>query len=110
MSGSPKPKTPKSPVSINSSVNSITKCDFYGCSSFKEILIPPTVTHILNWSFYTCSSLTHISIPPSVSSIGSYAFYNSKSQNNKSTVFGVEFILSHKISNFNQYKLFQGIK
>ncbi|MBQ8319631.1 MAG: leucine-rich repeat domain-containing protein [Clostridia bacterium] len=61
------------------SVTSISKYAFYGCSSLTAIVIPAGVTTIGNYAFYTCSGLTKIVIPDSVTSIGFMAFDNCSS-------------------------------
>ena len=59
---------------LPSSVTSIGDYAFRGCSSLTQISIPSSVTSIRDSAFYGCSSLTQISIPFSVTSIGWNAF------------------------------------
>ena len=61
---------------IPSSVTSIGKSAFYGCSGLTTITIPNSVTSIGDEAFSWCSGLTTITIPNSVTSIGNEAFYN----------------------------------
>ena len=59
---------------IPSSVTSIGRFAFSGCSSLTSINIPSSVTSIESTAFQNCSSLTSINIPSSVNSIGWFAF------------------------------------
>ncbi|WP_155993248.1 leucine-rich repeat domain-containing protein [Bacteroides sp. Ga6A2] len=64
----------KSHATIPSSVTSIGKSAFSGCSSLESIIIPSSVTSIGDCAFWGCSSLESITIPSSVTSIGKSAF------------------------------------
>ncbi len=60
---------------IPSSVTSIGKYAFGGCSGLTSVTIPNSVTSIGDWAFYECSSLASVTIPNSVTNIGENAFY-----------------------------------
>ena len=62
-------------VAIPSSVTSIGDHAFWGCSSLVSIVIPNSVTNIERNSFDGCTSLTSLVIPSSVTSIDKLAFY-----------------------------------
>ena len=62
---------------IPTSVTSIGKWAFRGCSGLKHLLIPTSVTSIGNWAFADCSGLIDCTIPSSVTSIGKDAFSSS---------------------------------
>ena len=57
-----------------SSVTSIGRYAFSGCSGLTSLTIPSSVTLIGDWAFAGCSGLTSLTIPSSVTSIGNYAF------------------------------------
>ena len=59
---------------IPSSVTSIERTAFWGCSALTSINIPSSVTSIGEHAFNGCSALTSINIPSSVTSIGGSAF------------------------------------
>ena len=59
---------------IPSSVTSIGKRAFSGCSDLISITIPTSVTSIGERAFSGCSGLTSVTIPSSVTSIGNEAF------------------------------------
>ena len=59
---------------IPSSVTSIGKCAFSGCSGLTSVTIPNSVTSIGFEAFSGCSGLTSVTIPNSVTSIGAWAF------------------------------------
>ena len=63
-------------VTIPTSVTSIGRCAFYGCSSLTSVAIPASVIRIEREAFFDCSSLTSVAIPTSVTSIAHYAFGN----------------------------------
>lgn len=61
-------------VFIPNSVIQIGADAFSDCSSLNSVTIPNSVTDIGNYAFAGCSSLTNITIPTSVTSIGNGAF------------------------------------
>jgi hypothetical protein len=60
--------------SIPSSVTTIDRSAFYGCSGLTSVTIPSSVTSINREAFSYCSGLTSISFPSSIKSIGSLSF------------------------------------
>ena len=56
------------------SVETLSKSAFQGCSSLTSITLPASVTSIGDYVFFGCSSLTSITLPEGVTSIGEYAF------------------------------------
>ena len=66
-------------ISIPSSVTSIGDLAFSGCSSLASVSIPNSVTSIGNNAFDYCSSLASVSIPNSVTSIGAFTFHGCSS-------------------------------
>ncbi|ELP88913.1 hypothetical protein EIN_476550 [Entamoeba invadens IP1] len=71
-----------SSVNIPSSVTSIGDECFYGCSSLSSVNIPSSVTSINYCCFYKCNDLSSITIPSSVTSIGDGCFYKCSSLSN----------------------------
>ncbi|GHU51845.1 hypothetical protein FACS1894200_12310 [Spirochaetia bacterium] len=63
-----------SSYTIPSSVTTIGKGAFAGCSSLATVTIPSSVTTIEAYAFGDCSSLTTVTIPSSVTVIGDRAF------------------------------------
>ncbi len=61
-------------VTIPNSVTSIGYGAFYGSSGLTSVTIPNSVTDIGQHAFNGCSKLTSVTIPNSVTSIGNYAF------------------------------------
>jgi hypothetical protein len=61
-------------INIPNSVTSIGEYAFQGCTALEAITIPNSVTSIGEGSFEGCSGLTAFTIPSSVTSIGDYAF------------------------------------
>ena len=59
---------------IPSSVTSISKIAFSGCTSLTSVTIPNSVTSIGSSAFSSCTSLTSVTIPNSVTSIGNGVF------------------------------------
>jgi hypothetical protein len=59
---------------IPSSIRSINKYVFYGCSGITSLTIPNSVTSIGEDAFGYCINIKTITIGNSVSSIGEYAF------------------------------------
>ena len=59
---------------IPSSVSTIGKSAFSGCTNMTSIIIPNSVISVEEYAFSGCSSLTSITIPNSVTSIGKNAF------------------------------------
>ena len=64
---------------IPSSVTSIGKVAFSGCSSLTSVSIPSSVTSIGEWAFEGCIGLTSVNIPSSVTVIGKLAFSQCRS-------------------------------
>ena len=62
-------------VTIPSSVTSLGKYCFSGCSGLTSITIPSSVTSLGGNCFASCSGLTSVTIPSSVPSLGDYCFY-----------------------------------
>ena len=62
---------------IPSSVKTIVKSAFNGCTGLKSIVIPASVTSIGDIAFMNCISLRSIAIPALVTSIGENAFQGS---------------------------------
>jgi len=63
-------------IIMPSSIISIGRSSFNGCSNLKSLTIPSSVNSIGINTFYNCTSLTTIDIPSSVNSIESGAFAN----------------------------------
>lgn len=61
---------------IPNTVTSIGDGAFYGCTGLTSFIIPNSVTNIGRITFYDCSGLTSVIIPNSVTSIGDHAFWN----------------------------------
>jgi len=64
----------QSGYTIPSSVTSIGKYAFSGCTNLTSITIPSNVTSIGDYAFFGCTGLTSVTIPNSITSIGAYVF------------------------------------
>ena len=62
-------------MTVPSSVTSIGKSAFSGCSGLTSLTLPSSVTSIDGYAFDSCSGLTSLTIPSSVTSIGDGAFW-----------------------------------
>ena len=62
-------------LTLPSSVTSIDRNAFEGCSGLTSMTIPSSVTSIGSEAFEGCSGLTSLTIPSSVTEIGGLAFY-----------------------------------
>ncbi|MBN2814578.1 MAG: leucine-rich repeat protein [Bacteroidales bacterium] len=67
-------KKPADNYTIPSSVVSINRAAFFGCTGLTSILIPPSVKTISYYAFASCRSLTSIKIPASVEKILNMGF------------------------------------
>lgn len=47
---------------------------FFGCTSLRDVTLPPALEHIRVATFYGCSALAAVDLPPTVSEIGEHAF------------------------------------
>ena len=45
-----------------------------GCTSLREITLPPNLTEIGRFAFSSCTSLSEIALPPNLTDIGGCAF------------------------------------
>ena len=63
-------------VKIPSSVKTVGSCAFRNCSSIKSIEVPSDVTSIGIYAFYGCSSLETIDIDCKITAISNYTFRN----------------------------------
>ena len=61
-------------ITIPSSVTSLGRSCFSGCSRLTSITIPSSVTSLGEDCFYDCSGLTSITLPSSVTSLGDHCF------------------------------------
>lgn len=61
-------------VQLPSTLTSISRCCFNGCTALEEIIIPNSVTSIGEYAFQGCVALESITIPNSVTSIGEGTF------------------------------------
>ncbi|MBR5175420.1 MAG: leucine-rich repeat protein [Bacteroidales bacterium] len=61
-------------ITFNSTLTSIGRFAFSGCTTLTGIIIPNTVTSIGRYAFAECSSLADITIPDSVTKIGECVF------------------------------------
>jgi hypothetical protein len=68
-------KTTLTTILLPSSVTSIGREAFHGCSGLTSVTIPNSVTSIGEYAFSFCTGLTSVTIPNSVTSIGYDAFY-----------------------------------
>ena len=66
-------------VTIPTSVTSIGRHAFFGCSALRSVDVPASVASIGPNAFYRCSSLAAVTIPASVTSIGAAAFFECSS-------------------------------
>ena len=62
-------------MSLPSSLTSIEREAFAGCSGLTSLSLPSSLTSIKYRAFYGCSGLTSLSLPSSLTSIEYYAFY-----------------------------------
>ena len=63
-------------VTIPSSMRSIGKFAFAGCTNLRDVIIDYGVTSLDNSTFEDCSELTDIVLPNSITDIGEFNFYN----------------------------------
>jgi len=66
-------------VTLPSTLTSIGKFAFSGCSKLKTINLPNGLTTISLGAFYNCISLANVNLPNSISDIGDWAFFNCRS-------------------------------
>ena len=62
-------------VFLGDSVQTISKCAFYGQNSIVNLTFSEGVSYLCDSSFYGCSNISSLAIPNSVTQIGASAFY-----------------------------------
>ncbi len=65
---------PNATYSVPSTVTSIRRCAFHGCSRLNSIKLPSSLANIGEYAFGRCEHLTNLNLPPSVTTIGKFAF------------------------------------
>ncbi len=70
------PGTKEGAINIPSTVTTIGKATFHGCSSITSVEIPQTVKDVGVRAFYGCKKLTSIKLPEGVTCVGDSMFYS----------------------------------
>jgi hypothetical protein len=82
-------------IILPSTLTSIGRIAFFGCSYLTSVIIPNSVSSIGDSAFERCSGLSSVTIPDSVSSIGSHAFYTTSASLTNVTFGGNETSFSY---------------
>ena len=61
-------------IEFDADLTAIKDHAFYGLSTLKSVILPPSVTSVGNSAFRKCESLIDVTIPNEVKTIGEYAF------------------------------------